>query len=783
MPTPDVQQRELTGEVQSVRRLKENFFGIRLRPAGAESRTFIDLVGEVDPQELPSMQGMSFRFFGQWADHPSFGWQFKFDGFFVTDQQSNAGIVNYLSRSNLGINRGQAAKLVARYGLSTLTIIKESPAALVKDGYFDEVKANELSVALRSLARFERPRIELFQMFSGYGFPRNTVDGCIRVWKEKAPEVVRRDPYKMLVARLDGVGFARADKLYQAHITNPKQLSRLKRQMLAAWHALATDNEGNTWMGQGAANGAILDAVGMSDFRGEQAIAMGIRSRWLRTRNGHIACAERASAEETIAAHLIRLMRGKPIWPADMAQGSLSDHQFEKVKPLLPSPVAILAGTPGTGKTFTAAALLREVITMAPGIKIAVCAPTGKAAVRITMAMQKYDLPLTATTIHRLLMGGPDGGFTHDASNPVPFDLVVVDEVSMCDTDIMAALFSALPDGCNVLLVGDPYQLPPVGHGAPLRDFLAAQVPNALLTEIKRNAGLIVEACRAIKDGQPIVFSNSGLSEEPQNNLAFVQIEKPEDQVDMVLKAIETVAGKGLDPIWDVQVLVARNDETPLSRKVLNPVLQNLLNPAKAGTKVDKTNDKYRVGDKFMCLRNQSLKVAVVMKGNGIEADNVDHYDLFSGAEPAYVANGDMGRVVATAPDKIIVQFFYPDRTVVIDDKPASNKEFDLAYAITCHKSQGSEYRFVIIPLDRGGFGVGCREWIYTGVSRPFGMGLLIGDRAVLARYCREVKLGKRKTFLKELVMDAMVKERERIASIAVEDAVDELLHTAEFRD
>jgi exodeoxyribonuclease V alpha subunit len=747
---PDTSARELTGEVLTTRVLRGDFRSVTLRDRS-------ELVGELTAEEASRIVGLACQFFGQWRQHARYGWQFNFESVVVAAKQPTTGIVNYLSRSNLGITRTVANKIVKHFGEAAIDTLRDSPAAVVNAQLLDLDVAMAAAARLQQLAQFEKPRIELFQLFAGHGLTKKTVDGCLEAWGRNAPDVVRRDPFRMLVKRLDGVGFQRADSLYQA-LNLP--LHRLKRQLMAGWHALLTDGDGNTWETRQKINKAILDAVGMAEFRGERAVRLGLRARWLRERDGWLAAAERAADEERAVAHLQRLMKGKAAWPT-VPQGEMIDSQFAGVTNILQSKVGVLAGTPGTGKTFCAAAILREVLRSTPVDLIGVCAPTGKAAVRITAAMQRYELPLTATTIHRLLMGGPSGDFQFNETNQLSLRVLVCDETSMNDTGIMAALFAALPSWCHVLLVGDPFQLSPVGHGAPLRDFIAAGVPTALLTEIKRNAGLIVEACRDIKDGRPFTDTPAKFSDAPAENLRLMHVAEPADQVGALLAILGSCPARGIDPIWETQVIVARNDDTPVSRKVLNPVLQNLLNPKRDGVPAERQNEKYRVGDKFICLRNQRL-TGVMLRAGSDPAD-VEAYEKTTGApcdaggeeatpSQAYVANGDQGRVVATSPGKIVVEFHAPRRLVVIDDKPADNKDYDLAYAITCHKGQGSEWPFVIYLVDKNGWGVHCREHIYTGLSRASKLCLVLGDRATCMRMILKVNLGKRKTFLKEMI-------------------------------
>jgi exodeoxyribonuclease V alpha subunit len=186
---------------------------------------------------------------------------------------------------------------------------------------------------------------------------------------------------------------------------------------------------------------------------------------------------------------------------------SLTPHQRETVSPLLSSRIAILGGSPGTGKTFTAAQIIKSTAAEHGETSIKIAAPTGKAAVRINESMQKHGVYIRARTIHSMLGvqeadGGGGWSFVHNRSNPLECQFLVVDESSMIDCDLMASLLAARPRGCSILFVGDVGQLPPVGHGAPLRDMIAAGIPYGELTEIQRNAGAIVNACAAIRRGE-----------------------------------------------------------------------------------------------------------------------------------------------------------------------------------------------------------------------------------------------------------------------------------------
>lgn len=434
-----------------------------------------------------------------------------------------------------------------------------------------------------------------------------------------------------------------------------------------------------------------------------------------------------------------------------------------------------------THNTYTSAVLLKEIVRLYGFEGISVCAPTGKAAVRITEAINGYGIPIQATTIHRFLGIGKsdteDFAFLHGVGNPVDCKFLVIDEWSMGDTDLAASLLLALSPGTHVLFVGDPYQLPPVGHGAVLRDMIASkQIPFGLLEEIRRNSGLIVEACRDIRLGKRFRVAPQFVM--PEQNLRLVDTDSPEEQIEVLSKAIESVVTKlEVDPVWDVQVLCALNNRSKVSRIEVNKVLQNILNPIREHLPTEKTNPNYRVGDKVICLRNHNIKPFEATVENSDDVDDyvppaskyADGEGNESSEADVFVANGDMGRVLAVSPKEVVIRFDQPLRITKVSvsqkesnqEDPESTekdvgsgglKDFTLAYAITAHKSQGSEWKRVFILIDDAAGMVASREHHYTAISRGKDRVCVIGNRKTMDRQLMKVALADRKTFLKERI-------------------------------
>jgi ATP-dependent exoDNAse (exonuclease V) alpha subunit len=331
----------------------------------------------------------------------------------------------------------------------------------------------------------------------------------------------------------------------------------------------------------------------------------------------------------------------------------------------------------------------------------------------------------------------------------------------------------ALPEvrspGTHVLFVGDPNQLAPVGHGAPLRDLLASGIPTGELVEVRRNAGRIVMACRDIKAGRPVEFSPK-IDLEPTVNENLKLVECGSAQVaDTVVEILSMGSIRGFHAVWQTQVIVALNEKGSVARTDLNARLQKLLNPA--GRSHPKC--RFRVDDKIICTKNTWLRPTLPpWQHSGDDLLNADRYrDLKDDTMQVYCANGEIGRVIAVAADSCVARFGESDQLVRVGGKPGksegggdggeekkaegSTADFDLAYAITCHKIQGSSSPCVIVCLDDAASSIADRSWHYTALSRAEKLCIVVGPRGVLNSQAAKFSLVKRKTFLTELIRES----------------------------
>jgi len=396
----------------------------------------------------------------------------------------------------------------------------------------------------------------------------------------------------------------------------------------------------------------------------------------------------------------------------------LTSEQNSAVQMVQACPVSILTGGPGTGKTTTC----REILNWADsaGMRVSCCAPSGKAAKRMEESTGR-----AASTIHKLLEAeaqpGGGFGFTRGASYPINCDLLVIDETSMVDNSLMAALLRAAPQNSKVLFVGDDSQLPSVQEGAVLRDIVAAEtIPHTNLTVIHRNSGDIVKACHGIKRGE-MYEPSATLDVEAGLNLRHIECRNPTEIKEIVTQLVcERMPARGFDPLNDVQVLCATNDKTDISCAALNTVLRARLNSAFD----PEIKQPFFAGDKIINTKNETTK-------------------------DSFIINGDMGFITEADEKRMICAFSDPERSIPLHQKM---NNLLLAYAITVHRFQGSEAPVVIIPVHRSASFLLTRAWIYTAISRAKKICITVGERAAVQMAIRKDDSNNRITRLKELL-------------------------------
>lgn len=726
--------------------------------------------GTIYPGQL--VRGITYRFYGIERDYKGKP-QFVFDSFVAEQPSNEESVVAYLTQCN-GIGPAVARSLFQQYGGNAVAKLREHPeAAAESTPRLTREKALTASEYLKKFEMTEHSKMDLLGLLKGRGFPKNVVEKLLDDYGAEAGHVVKRNPY--ILMNYKGCGFKKTDDMYLSLGHNP---SRIKRQALCAWHAIASQRGGHTWYPFHVVKNHLQQNISSTDIDIERALRLAVRGKLLSDKffGGQRWIAEHVKDDdEAMIAKLVDEAAKEPWtgWPIMTPDECLSDHQKEILAIAAAGSIGVLGGRPGSGKSFTAARLVRRAIDTHGIQHIAVAAPTGKAAVRVTAAMESNGVSIRATTIHSLLgLFGDSVPVAYGRLNPLPFKLILIDEASMIDATIMRKLLEARAEGACILFCGDINQLAPVGHGAPLRDMISAGIPYGELTKIRRNSGRGVLACSEVVDSNRLTCSPK-LDLPNGENLLLIERDTAESQIDTLAALMGRFqrdymngAADAADPIWDVQIIVPVNDKSKLGRKPLNKALQDLLNPDGRCAE----GNPFRVGDKLINTKNGEYK-AVVFE---MEPDNSVDFDPFADKstqpEKCYVANGEQAEVIDVDTTKIIARLTCPDRTIIVprssrkvsetgetaddDESTGSGCNWELGYAISGHKSQGSEWPVVIWMCDgyAGAKNVQSKQFVYTVLSRFKKMSFIIGDKKVAEACCTRDALFLRQTFLAERI-------------------------------
>ena len=654
--------------------------------------------------------------------------QFTFTNHVADRPAGEAGMKAFLMTAP-NIGEVTAHKMWKLWGDKAAETVINNPALMESEGLLNNDQSVEAIEVLTCGVEEAKWYMPLQTLFSGVGFPKKLVKTVIsQKWGDPVA-ALKRDPFLLL--DLSGVGFSRCDALRRRVKMRDDDPIRLRA---AVWHVLNNEDT-QVWVPRNKVEQALREIITVTAARASEIIDNAVELKELIAQvkcDGKKLLAIRKNAEDEVemVERLIKLTSTSVAWPDMSKCSSISGHQQDQLNHAFKNGgVAWLMGSAGSGKTYTAAHAIEELLAM--GKTILVVAPTGKAALKVEQSLKDSGINLVhCITVHRALgaMMGKNG-FTfrvdgHQES--IQADVVVIDEASMMSNHLFNCLLRAIRMGTNVLCLGDPNQLSPVGRGTLLRDWPLwceknDQYTYGLLTEIIRNNGEIIKRARDICHGRIPKFqqyTQPGVKDMETCNYQMGPCDNDDDIQSSVIAFYNHVLDNKLgqlDPIRDIQVVVAVNDNSSASRADINKLLQIKLNPKRDGE-----HELYKLTDKVICTKNTFVNDP---RSNG---------DLF-------IANGSLGYVTVSDTRKI---------RVIMDDHPGieltipvgkGKGDFDLAYAITCHKMQGSQASIVVTLLGGGNAKmVADRGWLYTAVTRAQRFGVIFANSTSVTQACRQ---------------------------------------------
>ncbi|WP_372447234.1 SF1B family DNA helicase RecD2 [Streptomyces flavofungini] len=710
---------------------EENGYTVARVDTGRGAGDLLTVVGAL----LGAQVGESLRMEGRWGSHAQYGKQFTVENYTTVLPATIQGIRRYLGSGLIkGIGPVMADRITTHFGVDTLDVIETEPKRLIEVPGLGPKRTKKIAAAWEEQKAIK----EVMVFLQGVGVSTSIAVRIYKKYEDASISIVRNQPYR-LAADVWGIGFLTADRIAQSVGIPHDSPERVKAGLQYAL-SQSTD-QGNCFLPEERLiadavkllqvdTGLVIDCLGELAQDPEGVVREPVPGP---DGGGDVTAVFLVPfhrAELSLSAQLLRLLRtpddrmpgfgdvdwGKALgWLKGRTGAELAPEQEEAVRLALTSKVAVLTGGPGCGKSFTVRSIVE--LARAKKAKVLLAAPTGRAAKRLAELTGAE-----ASTVHRLLELKPGGDAAYDKDRPLDADLVVVDEASMLDLLLANKLVKAVPPGAHLLFVGDVDQLPSVGAGEVLRDLLSTDspVPAVRLTRVFRQAqqsGVVTNAHR-INAGQ------SPLTQGLDDFFLFVEDDTEEaGRLTVDVAARRLPAKFGLDPRRDVQVLAPMH-RGPAGAGHLNGLLQQAITPGRPDLPEKRFGGRvFRVGDKVTQIRNNYDKGA-----NG-------------------VFNGTVGVVTALDADEQRL-------TVRTDEDEEVAYDFDEldelahAYAVTIHRSQGSEYPAVVIPVTTGAWMMLQRNLLYTAVTRARKLVVLVGSRKALGQAVRTVSAGRRWTAL-----------------------------------
>lgn len=697
-------------------------------------------------------EGITMEFKGEWIENPKFGRQFKCTEAWEVPPSTKEGLISFLSSSFFdGIGPVKARRIVNHFKDDTYEVLDNDMDRLL------EVKGvNEKLVEKIKRAWDKNREIKDIMIFlQGFNIPATIAVKIYEEYEHQCVQQIKENPYD-LIYNVKGIGFKKADAIAKDVGFDMESPLRIEACIVYALNEAA--NSGHTYLIFEQLQETCSLLIGISD---ESKIlntlnTLRLRERIYRYEHEGVErfYSSRSWRDENYVAEKIialskkqqRLFVGEEAMTGLAKDGIvLSEEQEEHIKSIINAGVSILTGGPGTGKSFTTKSLVKALNFIDKSVML--CAPTGKAAKRLSEVTER-----NAKTIHRTLVWDPvNFGFEHNEDNPIQCDFLVVDESSMIDIHLAASLLRAIKKGAQVLFVGDFDQLPPVGPGNFFRDLMESEVvPVFRLTKIFRqgkdseiityshqiNEGIVpnIESPLAVpklwSNGTECLFIDSGFGEEGKPNKdhpKWNSLHYGMNVLDMIDYVYTNSIPKYYKDVKDIQILIPMRIGT-IGTVELNRHIQEKVNPAGKGKKEVKVMDTvFREGDK------------VIQTSNNYQLD---------------VYNGDIGKVIDIDNEKGKMRIKFDDDKIVTYER-INFIELELSYCCTIHKSQGSEFDYVIMPITMSYYRMLFRNLIYTGLTRAKKLAIFIGERKALSMAVGNTNYKPRQTSLKEFLIES----------------------------
>lgn len=691
-------------------------------------------------------EGENIEASGDYTDHPTYGKQFKVESFEEKAPEDEEAIERYLGSGAIrGIGLALAARIVRRFKADTFRIIEEEPERLAEVKGISERKAMEIADQVNEKRDLRQAMIFLQQ----YGITMNLAVKVYQQYGQEVYGIIRENPYR-LADDIEGVGFRTADEIAVRVGIRIDSDFRIRSGIL--YVLLQASTEGHTYLPEEELTrrtGQLLE-VGEEQIE-KQYMDLAIERKIIMKQGENqtqIYAASFYYMEANTATMLKQLNVSYDVPDLEIEERvrriekqtgmELDEHQMTAVKEAVRNGLLIITGGPGTGKTTTINTIIKYFEM--EGLDIFLAAPTGRAAKRMS-----ETTGFEARTIHRMLElnGGVDGaaGFERNEQNPLETDVVIIDEMSMVDISLMHALLKAVAVGTRLILVGDVNQLPSVGPGSVLRDIIRSHECNVvMLTKIFRQASTsdIIVNAHKINQGEEVTLDNKSM------DFFFLKRYDADVIISVVLQLIKQKLPKFVDATpYDIQVL------TPMRKGLLgverlNGILQRYLNPPSPQKREKEHGDiLFREGDKIMQTRNNYQLEWEIRTKYGLSVD-----------KGTGVFNGDMGivREINDFAETMTVEF---DEGRMVEYPYKLLDELELAYAITIHKSQGSEYPAVVIPLLSGPSMLMNRNLLYTAVTRARKCVTLVGNEVTFEQMVQNTSQQKRYSGLCDRLKEA----------------------------